>query len=46
MFYALTGFFESEVLGNNCRFLQAPGGAVVSILPLSLYYTLKTMSKN
>lgn len=27
-FYKLTGYSESEVLGRNCRFLQAPGGQV------------------
>ncbi|KAF8155425.1 hypothetical protein B0H34DRAFT_624907, partial [Crassisporium funariophilum] len=27
-FCALTGYSESEVLGRNCRFLQAPGGEV------------------
>ncbi|EPQ51996.1 hypothetical protein GLOTRDRAFT_47843, partial [Gloeophyllum trabeum ATCC 11539] len=25
-FYALTGYDEHEVIGRNCRFLQAPGG--------------------
>ena len=28
-FYRLTGYDEHEVLGRNCRFLQAPGGGVV-----------------
>ncbi|KAI0052768.1 hypothetical protein FA95DRAFT_1482661 [Auriscalpium vulgare] len=27
-FYRLTGYSEREVLGRNCRFLQAPGGRV------------------
>lgn len=27
-FYQLTGYTEHEVLGRNCRFLQAPGGKV------------------
>ena len=27
-FYRLTGYEEHEVLGRNCRFLQAPGGCV------------------
>ncbi|KAF8956259.1 hypothetical protein BDZ97DRAFT_1671871, partial [Flammula alnicola] len=27
-FCALTGYSESEVIGRNCRFLQAPGGNV------------------
>lgn len=27
-FYKLTGYSEDEVIGNNCRFLQAPGGQV------------------
>ena len=27
-FYRLTGYEEREVLGRNCRFLQAPGGRV------------------
>jgi PAS domain S-box-containing protein len=27
-FYRLTGYDEHEVLGRNCRFLQAPGGCV------------------
>ncbi|KAF8504451.1 hypothetical protein F5888DRAFT_1792094 [Russula emetica] len=27
-FYRLTGYEEHEVLGRNCRFLQAPGGRV------------------
>ncbi|KAH9975390.1 hypothetical protein BGW80DRAFT_1296860 [Lactifluus volemus] len=27
-FYRLTGYDEYEVLGRNCRFLQAPGGCV------------------
>jgi len=28
-FYRMTGYEENEVLGRNCRFLQAPGGRVV-----------------
>ncbi|KAH8109334.1 hypothetical protein DFH11DRAFT_1691189 [Phellopilus nigrolimitatus] len=28
-FCELTGYAESEVLGRNCRFLQAPDGLVV-----------------
>jgi PAS domain-containing protein len=27
-FYRLTGYEEHEVIGRNCRFLQAPGGGV------------------
>ncbi|TPX10214.1 uncharacterized protein E0L32_001411 [Thyridium curvatum] len=27
-FYELTGYSHNEVLGRNCRFLQAPGGNV------------------
>ncbi|KAI9453179.1 blue light receptor [Russula earlei] len=27
-FYRMTGYDEQEVLGRNCRFLQAPGGRV------------------
>ncbi|KAH9042651.1 PAS domain-containing protein [Lactarius pseudohatsudake] len=27
-FYRLTGYEEHEVIGRNCRFLQAPGGCV------------------
>ena len=27
-FYRLTGYEDHEVLGRNCRFLQAPGGCV------------------
>ena len=27
-FYRMTGYEENEVLGRNCRFLQAPGGRV------------------
>jgi PAS domain S-box-containing protein len=27
-FYRLTGYEEHEVIGRNCRFLQAPGGRV------------------
>ncbi|KAI0816047.1 hypothetical protein BC628DRAFT_1405938 [Trametes gibbosa] len=27
-FYKLTGYDEHEVIGRNCRFLQAPGGLV------------------
>ncbi|OSC97372.1 hypothetical protein PYCCODRAFT_1481341 [Trametes coccinea BRFM310] len=27
-FYKLTGYAEHEVIGRNCRFLQAPGGNV------------------
>ena len=27
-FYRMTGYEEHEVLGRNCRFLQAPGGRV------------------
>ncbi|KZV74023.1 hypothetical protein PENSPDRAFT_662718 [Peniophora sp. CONT] len=27
-FYHLTGYSEHEVIGRNCRFLQAPGGQV------------------
>ncbi|KAI9069001.1 hypothetical protein FKP32DRAFT_1641492 [Trametes sanguinea] len=27
-FYKLTGYTEHEVIGRNCRFLQAPGGNV------------------
>ncbi|VDC00293.1 unnamed protein product [Peniophora sp. CBMAI 1063] len=27
-FYSLTGYAENEVVGRNCRFLQAPGGQV------------------
>ncbi|KAJ8507839.1 hypothetical protein ONZ45_g9827 [Pleurotus djamor] len=28
-FCRLTGYTEAEIIGRNCRFLQAPGGAVV-----------------
>jgi len=27
-FYQLTGYTADEVIGQNCRFLQAPGGKV------------------
>lgn len=27
-FYELTGYTAAEVIGSNCRFLQAPGGNV------------------
>lgn len=32
-FYDLTGYAEHEVLGRNCRFLQAPGGQVARGAP-------------
>ena len=35
-FETLTGYTSKEVLGHNCRFLQAPGGKVklLTIIPI------------